>query len=99
MDGIARSVAARGFEAAGVATELADGLRGDGLKLVVAFADWRIDMAVFARELQRALPAPVVGCTTIGVIGGGIGRGTEAESPSAAAIGFYGDSVRPGIGI
>src|SRR5690348_7423711 len=94
MDGIARSVTARGFEAETVASELVSGLRGDGLRLVVVFADWRIDTAAFARAMQQALPAPVVGCTTIGVIGGNAG-----EQPSAAAIGLYGDWVRVGIGI
>jgi len=94
MDGIARTVVARGFEAQRVADELAAGLRGDGLRLVVVFADWRIETATFARALQRALPAPVVGCTTSGVIGG-----SGDESLSAAAIGFYGDWLRVGIGI
>jgi hypothetical protein len=93
MDRIARSVTARGFEAERVAAELAAGLRGDGLRLVVAFTDWRVDSPVFARSLQQAVPAPVVGCTTIGVIGG------AAEAPSAAAIGLYGDWLRIGIGI
>jgi len=91
--GIVRTATARGFEPERVAAELAAGLQGDGLRLVVAFADWRVDSAVFARLLQQALPAPVVGCSTVGVIGDG------AEPPSAAAIGFYGDWVRVGIGI
>ena len=65
------------------------------MRLVVAFVDWRVDVAVFARTLQQALPAPVVGCTTIGVIA----KTSDAEAPSAAAIGFYGDWLRVGIGI
>src|SRR5690349_16959101 len=68
MDGIARNVSANGFDATEVAAQLAAGLRGDDLKLAVVFADWRIDPAVLARALSQALPAPVVGCTTIGVI-------------------------------
>ena len=79
-----------GFDASTVATELAERLRGDTLRLVVAFVDWRIDPAVFARELQRALPAPVVGCTTLGVIG---------ADATAGAIGLYGDWVRAGVGV
>src|SRR5690348_5381083 len=92
---IARSVAGRGFDATTVANEIATGLRGEKLRLVVAFVDWRVDVAVFARTLQQALPAPVIGCTTIGVIA----NTADAEAPSAAAIGFYGDWLRVGIGI
>jgi len=90
-DGIARNVFATGLDAAAVAAELAERLRGDKLRLVVVFADWRLDPTTFARELQRALPAPVVGCTTLGVIG--------AKGATAAAIGLYGDWVRVGVGI
>jgi hypothetical protein len=94
MTGIARTVTATGFEAASVAAELSKGLPADDLRLVVVFADWRIDSSALARALQ-ALPAPVVGCTTIGVIGGDGG----AAGPSAAAIGLYGDWVKVGVGI
>lgn len=93
MDGIARNVTARGLDAEQVARELIDQLRGDDLRLVVVFADWRIDAATLARTLQQALPAPVVGCTTIGVI--------SARTPiaTAAALGLYGDWLRVGIGV
>jgi hypothetical protein len=94
-DGITRRATARGFEATRVASELCAGVKGDGLRLVVVFADWRIDSAVLARELQHALPVPVVGCSTIGVIGG---PGT-GEAPSAAALAFFGDWVKVGIGV
>jgi len=93
MSGIARTVAVAGTEPLEVARALIAALDHDGLKLVVVFADWRIDSAVLARTLQEKLPAPVVGCTTIGVIGGGTGGHT------AAAIGFYGDWLRVGIGV
>ncbi|NVB81534.1 MAG: hypothetical protein HOV81_24280 [Kofleriaceae bacterium] len=73
--------------------DLAGALRGDGLRLAIVFADWRIDAATLARGIQQALPAPVVGCTTVGVIGG------SGPAPTAAAIGFYGDWLRAGIGI
>jgi hypothetical protein len=92
--GIARTVTASGLQATSVASDLVAGLPPDGLQLAVVFADWRIDSAVLARSLQQALPAPVVGCTTIGVIGGG-----EGAAPTAAAIGLYGDWVKVGIGI
>jgi hypothetical protein len=58
------------------------------------FADWRIDSAVLARELQQALPAPVIGCSTIGVI-----SGASSDAPTAAAVGLYGDWLEVGIGI
>lgn len=90
--GIARTVVAAGFSATEVADELIKRLDGDDLKLVVVFADWRIDSAVLARTLQEKLPAPVVGCTTVGVIASG-------THPSAAAIGLYGDRVKVGIGL
>jgi hypothetical protein len=90
---IAKNVTAAGMDGARVAAELARELAGADLKLVVVFADWRIDPSTLAHELQRALsPAPVVGCTTIGVIG-------ADKDATAAAIGFYGDWLRVGIGV
>ncbi|HEY5950807.1 MAG TPA: FIST N-terminal domain-containing protein [Kofleriaceae bacterium] len=76
-----------------MAAELAAKLRGENLRLVVVFADWRLDPAILARAMQQALPAPVVGCTTIGVIS------ANAPAPTAAALGLYGDWLRVGIGI
>lgn len=75
-----------------MAADLATGLAGADLRFAVVFADWRIDPSVLARELQRAVPAPVVGCTTIGVIGATAGA-------TAAAMGLYGDWVKVGIGV
>jgi hypothetical protein len=91
MDGIARSVTVAGVEAEGVVNQLAERLAGDQLKLVVVFADWRIDSYELARGLQRALPAPVVGCSTVGIVAGGPG--------TATAVGFYGDWLRVGVGV
>ncbi len=96
MTGIARTVTAEGFEADQVARDLLLRLDGGGeLKLVVVFADWRVDSAQLARSLQEKLPAPVVGCTTIGAIA----ATATGTAPSAAAIGFYGNWLRVGIGI
>jgi hypothetical protein len=90
---IARHASASGTDAQLVARELASSIAGDGLRLVVVFADWRIDPTTLARDLQRALsPAPVVGCTTIGVIGG-------PEGSTARAVGLYGDWLRVGVGV
>jgi hypothetical protein len=94
MAELARNVMADGLDAGEVAAQLIAGLGGDDLRLAVVFADWRIDPAALARELQRALPAPVVGCTTIGVIG------PRAGAPATAiALGLYGDWVRAGVGV
>ena len=93
MDGIARNVTAHGLDAHEVAKELSAKLGGDGLRLVVVFSDWRVDPAALARAMQQALPAPVVGCTTIGVIS------ASDDAPTVAAIGLYGDWLRVGIGI
>lgn len=90
---IARNAWARGTDPASVAEQLIERLRGDGLRLAVVFADWRIDPARLARELARGLaPAPTVGCTTLGVIGG-------APDTTASALGLYGDWVRVGVGV
>ena len=90
---IARNVTSTSLDAEVVARDLAAGLAGDGLKLACVFADWRIDPARLAHELQRALsPAPVVGCTTIGVIAARAGA-------TAAGVGLYGDWLRVGIGV
>ena len=96
--GIVRTVTATGTNAETVARELLAGFErsDDELRIVVVFADWRIDSSVLARTLQENLPAPVVGCTTIGAIGGPVGT---ADAPTAAAIGLYGDAVRVGIGV
>jgi hypothetical protein len=90
---IARNVTATGLDASLVAAQIAHDLAGEDLRLAVVFADWRIDPTVLARELQNALaPAPVVGCTTIGVIG-------QGEGATCAAMGLYGDWLRVGIGL
>lgn len=91
MDGIARYVTVAGGEAEVVVDQLAERLAGDKLKLVVVFADWRIDPYVFARGLQSALPAPVVGCSAVGIVSG--------EPGTVTAVGFYGDWLRVGLGI
>jgi hypothetical protein len=93
MDGIARNATARGLDAGEVAKQLIVGLAADDLRLVVVFADWRIDAGALARAMQEALPAPVVGCTTLGVIS------SAGDGPTAAALGLYGDWLRVGIGV
>lgn len=93
MSGIARTVTAEGFDAGQVADVLLAGLDGEDLKLVVVFADWRIESTSLARTLHEKLPAPMVGCTTTGALGGTHGKAT------AVAIGFYGSWLRVGLGV
>jgi hypothetical protein len=91
---IARNVSARGVEGSRIAAELAEKLAGSGLRLVVAFVDSRIDdVAAFARELQRRVDAPVVGCTAIAVVG------VTEPGPVSTALGLYGDWLRVGVGV
>ena len=91
VDGIVRNVTVTGLDAATCVRELADRLAGAELKLVLVFADWRVDPYALAKGLQRALPAPVVGCSSLGVV---------SQVPgTVAAVGYYGDWLRVGIGV
>jgi hypothetical protein len=94
-DAITRHVVATGTKAAEVAAKIVDHLAGPGLRLALVFADWRFDPVTIARATSRGLQAPVVGGTTVGVIG----RGTPLHATSAIGIGFYGDWCRIGIGV
>jgi hypothetical protein len=91
---IARQVVATGTDAAEVANRIVEGLAGQNLRLVFLYADWRLDAATMA-GVQRRLDAPVVGGTTIGVIG----KGVPKDAVAAVAIGFYGDWLKVGIGV
>lgn len=71
------------------ATEVADRLAAPDLQLAFIFADWRLDPVEIAAT-QTRLSAPVVGCSTLGVVGG---EGT------IAGLGLYGDWLRVGIGV
>jgi hypothetical protein len=92
-------VTATGSDATRVAAQLAEALRDPALQLALVFADWRLDAATLARDLDRALgPAPVVGGSATGVIG----PGTERAAPgacAAVALGLYGDEFRVGVGL
>jgi hypothetical protein len=80
-----------------VAGELVERLRegDDPLRLVIVFADWRLDAAALARELHRGFgTTPTIGCTASGVIGA-----APSALPAAVALGLYGEWVRAGIGV
>jgi len=92
---IARNVSARGDQAESVAKQLGEKLVAPDLKLVVVFADWRLEPAAFVRALQRALGrVPFVGCTAIGVVGA-----AALEGSTTVALGLYGEGLRAGIGV
>src|ERR1043165_5045190 len=65
---IAVQALATGGPAEHIARALVDRLAAPGLQVAFVFADHRLDPAVLART-QRALSAPVVGCTTTGTLG------------------------------
>ena len=93
---IAQRVSATGLDATQVARELAAGLARPDLVLALVFADWRLDPAILARDVQRACgAAPVVGCTTCGVIG----QDPPGGPATAVALGLYGDWIRVGVGL
>jgi hypothetical protein len=91
---IARQVLVTGGAPHELASALIDRLASPSLQIAFVFADRRLAPEVFA-GIQRALSAPVVGCTALGVIG----PGAVGDAPAAAALGFYGDDVRVGVGI
>jgi len=91
MDGIARNAGVTGLDAETAVKRLVEQLAGPDLRLVLMFADWRLDPYALARGVQKALPAPVVGCTTVGVV--------SSAPATAAAVGFYGDWLRVGVGL
>ena len=92
---IARPVLVTGSDAAAVGRAVVDQLASPALKLAFVFADSRLDPEVLLGEL-RQLPAPVVGCTAVGVIGP---EGMAGALPAVSALGLYGDWVRAGVGI
>ncbi len=92
---IARQVLVTGGTPHELASALVERLASPALQMAFVFSDRRLAPEVFA-GIQRALSAPVVGCTALGVIGPGAVTG---DAPAAAALGFYGDEVRVGVGI
>jgi hypothetical protein len=78
-----------------IARALVDRLASPALQVAFVFGDRRLDPAALA-AIQHALSAPVVGCTTVGVLG----PGTVADdAPAAVALGLYGEGVRVGVGV
>lgn len=98
---LAQQVVATGTDAARVAAELVERLRAPDLRLAFVFADWRLDPETIARVTGRGLaPATVIGGTTVGVVAPIADLGAGPGAPlAAAALGFYGDWIRAGVGV
>ena len=66
------------------------------LQLAFVFADWRLDRDDDrADDRSAGSAAPVVGGTTLGVIG----RGAPPDDGGVVALGLYGDWLRVGLGV
>jgi hypothetical protein len=94
-EGISRQVVASGSDAAAVAAELVTKLAAENLRIAFVFADWRLDPATIGKTVHDGLRAPVVGGTTVGVVGPPAPR----EAIAAVGLGLYGDWVRVGVGV
>lgn len=94
VEPLARQALVIGDDPAELASALADKLASPALRVAFVFADRRLDPAVFAR-LGCSLSAPVVGATTVGVLG----AGRPAGGAAAVGLGLYGDWVRVGVGV
>lgn len=86
---------ASGTDAAVVAGQIVDGLVHPSLRMAFVFADWRLDPSMFSAIVHRGLRVPVVGGTTVGVVGAAVPR----VAISAVGLGLYGDWLRVGVGV
>ena len=91
---LARQALVTGRDPVALAGALVDQLGSPALRVAFVFSDRRLDPAAFA-GLQRSLSAPVVGATTVGVLG----PGAPGDAPAAVGLGLYGDWVRVGVGV
>lgn len=96
---LARQAYATGSDPAALARFVVDRLShtpgSPPLQIAFVFASCRLDAPALVAGLCE-LPAPVVGCTALGVIGPGKPAGGE---PAVAALGLYGNWLRVGIGV
>lgn len=91
---IAKQVVMEGEDAGRVASSMVDELKAPDLAFVFLFADWRLDATVMGKLPYQQLGVPVVGATTLGVIGP-----RKTHGMAAVGLGFYGTELRFGIGI
>lgn len=92
---LARQALVTGDDPAKLARALVDQLASPALQIAFVFADCRLDPAAFA-AMGRALSAPVVGASTVGVLGAVPPAG---DAPAAVGLGLYGGWIRAGIGV
>jgi hypothetical protein len=92
---IARQALATGGDSDQLARAVVDLLAAPALQIAFVFGDHRLAPAAFA-GMQRELRAPVVGCTTLGVLGPGT---VPDRAPAVVGLGLYGDAVRVGVGV
>jgi hypothetical protein len=100
MTTIARQAVATGMDATYVASQIVEQLAAPDLKLALVFSDWRLDPRALAAT-YRGLRVPVIGGTTVGVVGGKVPLGQDGITSiaNAVGIGFYGDWLRVGLGV
>ncbi len=91
---IAKQVVMEGEDSERVARGIVEGLRAPDLAFAFVFADWRLDADVMGTLPYRELGVPVVGGTTLGVIGP-----QPTQGMAAVGLGFYGRDLKFGIGI
>jgi hypothetical protein len=92
---LARQALVTGDDPAQLARALVEQLASPALRVAFVFVDRRLDPAAFA-GIGRALSAPVVGATAVGVLGPGAEAG---GGPAAVGLGLYGDWIRVGVGV
>ena len=90
MSGLTRRVVVEHADPVRVASAIADQLASPDLAFVLLLAGYELAPADVAAQVQRAIRAPVVGCTTSFVL--------ASPRATAVAIGFYG-GVRVGVGV
>jgi hypothetical protein len=103
---IGRHATASGWRTDDVAAALARDLAGSGAAVVLAFVDYRLELARVGEMLERAVEAPCISAATTGVLSslarsaapGGEAR-TDSAPPRAVAIALSREWARVGIGI
>jgi hypothetical protein len=95
VEPLARQAIVTGGDPARLARALVEQLASPALRVAFVFVDRRLDPAAFA-GIGRSLAVPVVGATTVGVLGAGV---TAGGGPAAVGLGLYGDWIRAGVGV
>lgn len=95
-----RHALASGHSAETVGAQLAAQLAGCECSLVLVLAHHRLDLGTIADAIGRVTRAPLVGCSTTGVIGAAQPGATQPVlEPMATAVGISSAWSRAGIGV